>query len=181
MSRSTFKLHSTTTKNRPVLTVPRRNRSPITLGSCWRSHETHTKNVDHVKVIKSETCFIYLPLPASTQHPKSRICLCRALKSIGEPPPVSIIQFSSAARIDQSSLRCLLFANNFSFLLSNSLICFTGAGIFLYVVFLFVFRTQLYVLDHYVDAATESDAFVVVFLLMLLLLLLLRPASIQIM
>lgn len=34
--------------------------------------------------------------------------------------PVSIIQFSSAARINQSSLRCLLFANNFSWLLSNS-------------------------------------------------------------
>lgn len=33
---------------------------------------------------------------------------------------MSIIQFSSAARINQSSLRCLLFANNFSLLLSNS-------------------------------------------------------------
>lgn len=86
-----------------------------------------------------------------------------ARESISEPPPVSIIQFSSATRIDQSSLRCLLFANNFSFLLSNSLICFTGAGIFLYVVFLFVFQTQLYVLDNYADAAAESDAFVVIF------------------
>lgn len=46
--------------------------------------------------------------------------ISRCLVCAPELLPVSIIQFSSAARINQSSLRCLLFANNFSLLLSNS-------------------------------------------------------------
>lgn len=121
----------------------------------------HTKNVDHVKVIKSETCFICLPLSASTCCSKSWTVvavLCVCAPKLLLLLPVSIIQFSSAARINQSSLRCLLFANNFSLLLSNSFELFYWRWNFYCILsFLFIFAYN-FAFTASTDAAAAAAA-----------------------
>lgn len=74
---------------------------------------------DHVEAIKSKTWIFYLSLLASTQHPSKGLCYT-AQFCLTRLPCIDNSILYSATRIDQSSLRCLLCANNFSFLLSNS-------------------------------------------------------------
>lgn len=72
--------------------------------------------------------------------------------------PVSIIQFSSAARINQSSLRCLLFANNFSWLLSNSSeLSYWRWNFYCILSFLFIFAYNFAVDAGAATAATPAS------------------------